>query len=111
MTDTQTDAVEVTKADKSAAEALFDYVGFVLTADHLVMALEATEQTLARHRLAAIATLEADNAKLREMLRLFPEAHDVLTRQELRDAKGNWRSLIDQQANALAAIRALKDTP
>lgn len=34
-----------------------------------------------------------------------------LTRQEMRDAKGNWRSLIDQQNNALAALRAaLKDT-
>ena len=41
-----------------------------------------------------------------EALRLFPEAHDVLTRQEMRDAKGNWRSLIDQQTNALASIRA-----
>jgi hypothetical protein len=38
-------------------------------------------------------------------LSLFPEAYDVLTRQEMRDAKGNWRSLIDQQTNALTQLR------
>lgn len=43
---------------------------------------------------------------VREMIRLFPEAHDVLTRQEMRDAKGNWRSLIDQQTKALTKISA-----
>lgn len=44
---------------------------------------------------------------LREKIRLFPEAHDTLTNQELRDAKGNWRSLIDQQTNALRELDAL----
>jgi hypothetical protein len=48
--------------------------------------------------------------KAREMVRLFPEAYDVLTRQEMRDAKGSWRSLIDQQNNALEALRAALDT-
>lgn len=45
--------------------------------------------------------------ELADQVRLFPEAYDILTTQELRDAKGNWRSLIDQQTNALAVLRSL----
>lgn len=61
--------------------------------------------------LARLETLVAEKRSLQRMVELFPEAHDTLTRQEMRDAKGNWRSLIDQQNNALAALRAaLKDT-
>ena len=63
---------------------------------------------------ARIAALEAELARareaahnLREAFRLFPEANDTLTRAELRAAKGNWRSLIDQQSNAInAALKA-----
>lgn len=45
-----------------------------------------------------------------EQVRLFPEAYDILTRQEMRDAKGNWRSLINQQTKALKKLRAALDT-
>lgn len=46
---------------------------------------------------------------LRRAILLFPEAHDVLTTQEMRDARGNWRSLIDQQTNALRKMLATLD--
>jgi hypothetical protein len=45
--------------------------------------------------------LERENARLREAFRLFPEAYDTLTNAEMHSAKGNWRSLIDQQSNAI----------
>ena len=60
---------------------------------------------------AAILTLEVRNAALMEALRLFPTACDVLTRQEMRDAKGNFRSLIDQQTAALKAMAANNQPP
>lgn len=53
-----------------------------------------------------IRTLIAREERLHELVRLFPEAHDILTRQELKDTKGNWRSLIDQQISAVKQLRA-----
>jgi hypothetical protein len=57
---------------------------------------------------ARIAALEAENARLRAYEQAMPWPYDVLTRQEYRDAKGNWRSLINQMNNAYNNLRLTK---
>jgi len=63
----------------------------------------AMEEPTMKRAMANILTALSEAERMREALRLCPEAHDVLTAQEMRDAKGNWRSLIDQQTNAIRA--------
>ena len=61
----------------------------------------------ANHEANLAEDLRAQLDEAMEAVRLFPAAYDVLSNAEMRDAKGNLRSLIDQQANALAGLRAI----
>lgn len=90
---------------------------FQITASGLTVAYLESGLTNARaiaavpDLIAAIITLRKSEDELREAVRLFPTACDVLARQEMKDAKGNLRSLIDQQTAALAKMRqALSNT-
>jgi Lar family restriction alleviation protein len=67
---------------------------------------DAVRQAMKAALAVAFEQQAATIAEVVEMVRLFPEAFDTLTRQEMRDAKGNWRSLIDQQTKALSKLRA-----
>lgn len=55
---TEAELLPVTQADRDAARQLCDYAGFKWSADHLDMALEASVQAFARHRLAHTAPAE-----------------------------------------------------
>lgn len=52
-----------------------------------------------------ITRLRAENERLRAFEQLMPLPYDVLTNAEMRAAKGNWRSLIDQMNNARQALQ------
>ena len=100
MTDTARDGlVERMKSNLAIADSLPGATNVPITPDDL------------RALLAQHAEDVKRNGELVELVRLFPEAYGVLTRQEMRDAKGNWRSLIDQQIAALKAIRAALQSP
>jgi hypothetical protein len=111
------DVPEVTQADRNGAVRLLEAGGQDWQAkeirlgqgDHFPIV-----KAFARHRTEAARPLTAEIADLRaqldeamEAVRLFPAAYDALSNAEMRDAKGNLRSLIDQQANALAGLRAI----
>ena len=118
--DSTKDVPEVTQADREAAAQLYENTMGFLTGpvpeqmrDGKVDKYKQV-QAFARHRSEATRPLTAEIADLRaqldeamEAVRLFPAAYDVLTNAEMRDAKGNLRSLIDQQANALTGLRAI----
>lgn len=87
--------------DERIAPAAPAYTEIVPASGELYANPAASQQMLDE-----IEELRACLERIKETARLFPEAFDTLTRQEMRDAKGNWRSLIDQQTAALAKIDA-----
>ncbi len=86
----------------------FDVAGLLERARSLLETPGAALPPLARNLIEALTnrltTLGREVERKDEIVRLFPRVCDVLTSQEMRDAKGNLRSLIDQQTNALAAL-------
>ena len=95
--------VEITQEEALAfCNEAFRNMDVQPSGDDLADITAALSEFAAAHRRQAEAKVEG----LRREIALFPMAYDVLSNAEMRDAKGNLRSLIDQQSAAMDRLQA-----